>query len=95
MPQQDEIKALDEKIKKMKQKTIIGVNKNTKISQTSKAINVVVELVSGVVVGFAIGYTLNEIFDFGKMFLIIFTILGGFAGMFNLSRYLNNKESNS
>jgi F0F1-type ATP synthase assembly protein I len=49
-------------------------------------------LVSGVIVGCGIGYMLNEIFDFGSIFLISSTILGGMAGILNVSRYLKQMQ---
>lgn len=58
----------------------------------SVGLQVSVELVSGVIVGFCVGYTLNEVFDFGPVFLICMTILGGFAGFFNVARYLKQIE---
>jgi F0F1-type ATP synthase assembly protein I len=35
---------------------------------------------------------LNEIFDFGSIFLISSTILGGMAGILNVSRYLKQMQ---
>lgn len=84
---------LDKKIQQMKQNGFSNSkNKHTKFSKTSMATQVVVELVSGVIVGVGIGYILNEIFDFGTIFLIIFVIIGGLAGCLNISRYLKSYD---
>mgnify|MGYP003311743272 CR=1 FL=1 len=88
-----DVRFLDEKIQNMKQKGL-GNKKDihTKFSQTSIAIQIVIELFSGVVVGAGIGYMLNEIFDFGSIFLISLIILGGLAGCLNVARYLKQVQ---
>ena len=82
------LQKLDEKIQNMKKRGNDNKNKHTKFSQISIAGQITIELVSGVVVGYGIGYMLNEIFDFGSIFLISLTILGWLAGILNVSRYL-------
>ena len=84
---------LDEKIQKMKQKGFgKSEKKHAKFYQASIAVQVVIELLSGVVVGVSIGYMLNEIFDFGSIFLISLIILGGIAGCLNVARYLKQEQ---
>ena len=88
-----DVQRLDKKIQEMKQKGFCrSKNKHAKFFQTSIAMQIVIELVSGVVVGAGIGYILNEIFDFGLFFLISLIILGGIAGCLNVSRYIKQQE---
>ena len=88
-----DVQRLDEKIQEMKRKGFgYRKNKHAKFLQTSMAMQIVIELVSGVVVGTGIGYILNEIFDFGLFFLISLIILGGIAGCLNVSRYIKQQK---
>ena len=85
----NDARRLNKKIQEMKEKGFGGhKNKHTKFFQTSIALQIVIELVSGVIVGTGIGYILNEIFDFGLFFLISLIILGGIAGCLNVARYI-------
>ncbi len=90
----EDLHYLDEKIQKMKKKGSANENKDSKFSHLSVASQIVIELISGVVVGTGIGYMLNEIFDFGSIFLISLIILGGIAGFLNVSRYLKQIQQN-
>lgn len=51
-----------------------------------------VEIASGTIVGAAIGYMLDEIFDFKFILLLTLTILGFFAGMLNAYRYMKQLD---
>jgi len=95
-----DIRDLEERIKtaKMQRKMCEGQTQDAARNQSSLAIafQIAVELVSGVLVGIGIGYILDEIFDFEFLFLLIFTIFGGAAGLLNVARYLkkHDKEEN-
>ena len=86
-----DIQSIEERIALLRKKKENGAipNKDTKVSQTIKGLQISIELVSGVIVGGSIGYILDEMFDFGRTFLVFMTILGGFAGLLNVVRYLN------
>ena len=58
-------------------------------------LNIAIELVSGTFVGLSIGYILDELFDFDSIFLIIFTIMGGLAGLLNVTRYIKSSNYNT
>lgn len=94
----EDIKALDEKIAKAKlskQQQEGEDNKHSDFSHLATGVRLGVELASGTIVGAAIGYTLDEMFDFRYIMLLIFTIFGGCAGMLNAYRYIksiNNTE---
>ena len=86
-----DIQSIEERIallRKKKENDAIP-NRHTKSSQTIKGLQISIELVSGVIVGGSIGYILDEMFDFGSTFLVFMIILGCFAGLLNVVRYLN------
>lgn len=85
----EKIKEIDRKISLIKNK---NSDKHSKFYTLSTGLHISIELVSGVIVGFCVGYTLNELFDFGRVFLISLTIMGGIAGFFNVARYLKHEE---
>ncbi len=92
----EDIKALNEKISQLKkeQNKEDTIDKHTNFSHIARGMRMGVELASGTIVGAGMGYVLDEIFDFKFLMLLIFTILGGFAGMLNAYRYVKeiNKE---
>ena len=49
------------------------------------------ELLAGLIIGAGIGWTLDRWVNTTPLFLIIFFILGGVAGIYNLWRVLNGK----
>lgn len=86
----EDIKALEEKIEALKTQKVQAEkteDKHTEFSRLTTGLRMGVELASGTVVGAALGYVLDEIFDFKFIMLLIFTIFGGCAGMLNAYRY--------
>ena len=86
----EDIQALEKKIAAIKKKTSgepETENKHTQFSHLAMGLRLGVELASGTIVGAAIGYMLDEMFDFQFVLLLIFTIFGGCAGMLNAYRY--------
>ncbi len=51
-----------------------------------------VEIASGTIVGAAIGYMLDEMFDFKFILLLTLTVLGFFAGLLNAYRYMKQLD---
>lgn len=92
----EDIKSLAEKIERIKTKKAASEpeDKHSDLSRLSIGMKLGVELAAGTFVGVAIGYTLDEIFDFKFIMLLIFTLLGSFAGMLNAYRYAKNMEEN-
>ena len=84
-----DIDEIEKKISVLKEKQNTEIKKHTNWSQGSMGLNIAIELVSGTFVGLSIGYILDEMFDFGSTFLVFMIILGGFAGLLNVVRYLN------
>ncbi len=68
----------------------------TSFSQGEVAWRMVIELVSGMVLGLAIGYGLDALFGTLPVFLVIFALLGFAAGvrvMMNSAQQLANKTA--
>ena len=89
-----DIDEIEKKISVLKEKQNTEINKHTNLSQGSMGLNIAIELVSGTFVGLSIGYMLDELFDFDSVFLIIFTIIGGLAGLLNVARYIKSSNHN-
>lgn len=88
----DDIKSIDDRIQKIKNKEEMD-NKHSDFSNWAIGLQISIELVSGVIVGYGVGYILNEIFDLNDIFVICLTILGGIAGFFNVERYLKKPDN--
>jgi len=88
-----DIQEMDKRIKAIKaRKKEVKSGDKDGYSQAAIVFQMAVELVSGVFVGAAIGYILDEMFDFKFICLLIFTIFGGVAGMVNVIRYLKKVD---
>ena len=88
----EEIKKLAEKITAMREKQSSQQQKKKTDSLSAQMFQVMIELVSGIIVGSSIGYILDEIFDFRFVCLLIFTIFGGVAGFINMTRYMKKTK---
>ncbi len=104
MQKQNKNKELNEDLTKLQNK-IQGIknelegknasdfNKN-QVSGFAMGMRVITELVSGPIVGAGIGFLLDKLLNSGKVFLIIFILLGGFAGIYNVYKFARNLENN-
>jgi ATP synthase protein I len=84
----EEVQRQAEKIAQLKEKSQTGKKIENTTSMGVQIVQMLVELVSGIIVGSSIGYILDEIFDFRFICLLIFTIFGGMAGLTNMMRYM-------
>lgn len=87
----EKIKELAHKIEAMKQSSSSSKTAQT-VSSGAQAVRICIDLLSGVIVGSSIGYILDEMFDFRFIFLLVFTIFGGAAGILNVVRYVNRNQ---
>lgn len=89
-----DIAELEERIEALKKKNENKerTRKPSEVSEMASGLRVGIELASGTIVGTGIGYMLDKLFDFQFIMLLIFTILGFFAGMLNAYRYAKNNE---
>lgn len=92
----EDIKQMDERIRKLKAKENLAHKgqQETDYSRAGKiGFRIGTELISGVLVGGAIGYLLDKIFETRPILLIIFLFLGGIAGFLNVYRFVKSIEN--
>ncbi len=81
-PDPDRLRALEERLKKVKgQEPAPKTNTVKGFSQGEVAWRMVIELVTGMLLGVGIGYGLDVLFGTLPIFLIIFSLLGFAAGV--------------
>lgn len=91
----DDIKQMDERIRKLKAKEQRTREEKTEsqFAHTAKVgFRIGAELISGVIVGAGIGYLLDILFGTRPLLLIIFLFLGGVAGFLNVYRFVKSME---
>ncbi|MBQ8661137.1 MAG: AtpZ/AtpI family protein [Alphaproteobacteria bacterium] len=91
----DDIKRLDEKIAglRFKEAKIRKERQESEFAHAAKAgFRVGTELLSGVLVGAAVGYVLDGLFGTRPWLLVIFMFLGGAAGVVNVYRFAKGEE---
>ena len=94
-PDPDRLKALEEKLQKVRGKEPPPQTTTAKgFSQGEVAWRMVIELATGIVLGSAIGYGLDVLFGTLPVFLVIFSLFGFAAGirtMLGTARELGRK----
>ena len=81
-PDPDRLKALEEKLQKVKGRDLPQQTNTVKgFSQGEVAWRMVIELVTGMLLGVAIGYGLDVLFGTLPIFLILFSLFGFAAGV--------------
>lgn len=81
-PDPDRLKALEEKLQKVKGKEPPPQTNTAKgFSQGEVAWRMVIELATGIMLGSAIGYGLDVLFGTLPLFLVIFSLFGFAAGI--------------
>lgn len=100
-PDQARLKALEERLAKLKaqaEPTAKSGSTGAGFSQGEVAWRMVLELVTGMFLGLAIGYGLDVLFRTRPIFLVIFALLGFAAGirtMLGTARQLNKDAAKS
>ena len=94
-PDPDRLKALDERLQKVKGKEPPKQTETAKgFSQGEVAWRMVIELATGIMLGTAIGYGIDALFGTLPVFLVIFSLFGFAAGvktMLGTARELGRK----
>lgn len=93
--QSDDLELLGERIKDLrKQEANVRKDKpESRFSYASKVgFRVGTELLSGVVLGAALGYFLDDFFGTKPLLLIVLLFLGGAAGILNVYRFAKSEE---
>ena len=84
----------------LKEKIDFDILKNNNVSNNKKIIDksfssalsrVSIELLAGLIVGGGIGLLMDNWLETKPLFLILFFILGGISGIYNLWRQINGK----
>ena len=91
-PDPDRLKALEEKLQKVKGKEAPRQTATAKgFSQGEVAWRMVIELATGIGLGFAIGYGIDVLLGTLPIFLVIFTLFGFAAGILRRHKSLTTK----
>ncbi len=85
-PDPEHLKALEDRIAAAKAKQEPSPRVDEHYSQANIAWRMVIELVAGLGLGFAIGYGLDSVFGTMPILLVIFTFLGLAAGIKTMLR---------
>ncbi|MEH6773775.1 MAG: AtpZ/AtpI family protein [Cereibacter changlensis] len=86
-PDPDRLRALEARIAKVKGAAPAGrASTGNGFSQGELAWRMVIELVSGMLLGLSIGYGLDWVFGTMPIFLVIFAVLGFIAGIKTMMR---------
>jgi ATP synthase protein I len=86
-PDAARLKALEARIAKVKGKPVAEKTENGKaFSQGEMAWRMVIELVTGMLLGLSIGFGLDFVFNTRPLFLVIFALLGFAAGVRTMLR---------
>tara|TARA_B100000700_G_scaffold295954_1_gene359324 strand:- start:1340 stop:1627 length:288 start_codon:yes stop_codon:yes gene_type:complete len=87
----DKIDNLKKKIDQLKNNKD-NENKNRKMSGASFGFKISTEIVAALIVGVGIGIIVDNFFDTSPFGLIIFFIIGAFAGFLNVYRVMRHIE---
>ncbi|KFI31942.1 F0F1 ATP synthase subunit I [Haematobacter massiliensis] len=81
-PDQERLRQLEERLSRMKRdKAPVARKEQGDFTQGEVAWRMVIEMVSGLLIGFGIGYGLDYLFGTRPILLVIFTLLGLVAGV--------------
>jgi ATP synthase protein I len=82
----DRLKALEDRIAEARGETPQRSMADEHHSQAHLAWRMVIELVTGLLIGFGIGYGLDSLFGTMPIFLVLFILLGFAAGVLTMMR---------
>jgi ATP synthase protein I len=82
----DALSALDERIRAAKERQAPPPSRQEGYSQAEQGWRMVIELVTGIMIGFGIGYGLDSLVGTIPIFLVLFTLLGFAAGVRTMMR---------
>lgn len=85
-PHQDRLRALETRIAQAKKAQAPEPKSEEHYSLAQHAWRMVIELVAGLAIGFAIGIGLDSLFGTRPIFLVVFTLLGFVAGVKTMVR---------
>ena len=89
----DRLEALEAKLAEKRSPDVSRRHQDEHYSQASQAWRMVIELVAGLGIGFAMGYGLDMVFGTLPWLLIVFTLLGFAAGIKTMMRTANEMQA--
>lgn len=92
----EDIKLIDERIKELrKSEKIVRKDKPESgfVYASKTGFRVGTELLSGVLVGTAVGYFLDSLLGTKPWLMVLFLFLGGAAGVLNVYRFVKSEEN--
>ena len=92
----EDIWKLDERIRHLKAKEALARKDKPEspyVYASKTGFRVATELLSGVLVGAAIGFFLDRMLDTKPWLLVVFLLLGGVAGILNVYRFVQSEEN--
>ena len=90
---EQKLKQLNQKIEAAKSRNQDNNQTNVQPSQLGKVMKLTVEIVAAVGIGVGIGILLDNFFDTRPLFIIIFFLLGGCAGILNVFRVAKSMQN--
>lgn len=93
----EDLEAMSKRIAavKDKQNKPLAKKEDDRVSNVFIGLRLGVEIASGTIVGAAMGYMFDEMFDFKFVLLLSLTILGFFAGLLNAYRYMKQLDEDA
>lgn len=95
-PDPNRLKTLEERLAKVRKTQEPGGRGMTGFSQADMAWRMVIEMVSGLGIGFGVGYGLDVLFGTMPLLMVVFTMLGLVAGvrvMLRTAAEMNEKRA--
>ena len=90
---EQKLNQLKQKIEAAKSKNHSDFQSDVPPSQLGKVLKLTVEIVAAVGIGLGIGMLLDNFFDTRPLFIIIFFLLGGCAGILNVFRVAKSMQN--
>lgn len=87
------LKQLNQKIEAAKSRNQDNSQSDVQPSQLGKVMKLTVEIVAALGIGVGIGILLDNFFDTRPLFIIIFFLLGGCAGILNVFRVAKSMQN--
>lgn len=95
-PDPERLRALEERLERLKGEKGRKPHVDDKVSAASDGWRMVIELVSGLAIGFSIGFGLDTLFGTMPFMMVLFTLLGFAAGvkvMLGTAREMQNRNA--
>ncbi len=95
-PDPKRLEALDKRIRALKGEEVAESAGDEGYNQANMAWQMVIELVSGLLIGFGIGYGIDALFGTKPIFMVLFILLGFAAGvkvMLGTATHMQEKQA--